>query len=241
MYQWFQCSVDEGNPLIIMQDYFLGIFEIYKQIQKGVSGKIISYFILCSITIFMQNWVVGWKYLHSVRWSVLHIPKSSLNVGRYPSWLLNQICLLDRVNYPAPAARLLPVHNLVNLKLPWVLVLYTEVIYILSESFNLIFRVGKSKMWHQLWACLVFFCVFFCLVGFFSNWTFCKWKSFMCVFSPPITTQGTYATVYKGRSKLTENLVALKEIRLEHEEGAPCTAIREGKEKWSTVFSTVCL
>lgn len=41
-------------------------------------------------------------------------------------------------------------------------------------------------------------------------------------------SQGTYATVFKGRSKLTENLVALKEIRLEHEEGAPCTAIREG-------------
>ncbi|XP_071657279.1 cyclin-dependent kinase 16-like isoform X2 [Patagioenas fasciata] len=39
--------------------------------------------------------------------------------------------------------------------------------------------------------------------------------------------EGTYATVYKGRSKLTENLVALKEIRLEQEEGAPCTAIRE--------------
>uniref|UniRef100_A0A674NMI1 cyclin-dependent kinase n=1 Tax=Takifugu rubripes TaxID=31033 RepID=A0A674NMI1_TAKRU len=39
--------------------------------------------------------------------------------------------------------------------------------------------------------------------------------------------QGTYATVFKGRSKLTENLVALKEIRLEHDEGAPCTAIRE--------------
>ncbi|KAG8232561.1 hypothetical protein J437_LFUL008699 [Ladona fulva] len=39
--------------------------------------------------------------------------------------------------------------------------------------------------------------------------------------------QGTYATVYKGRSTLTDNLVALKEIRLEHEEGAPCTAIRE--------------
>lgn len=34
--------------------------------------------------------------------------------------------------------------------------------------------------------------------------------------------------MYKGRSKLTDNLVALKEIRLEHEEGAPCTAIREG-------------
>uniref|UniRef100_A0A8C4EHZ6 cyclin-dependent kinase n=1 Tax=Dicentrarchus labrax TaxID=13489 RepID=A0A8C4EHZ6_DICLA len=42
-----------------------------------------------------------------------------------------------------------------------------------------------------------------------------------------VTTYGTYATVFKGRSKLTENLVALKEIRLEHEEGAPCTAIRE--------------
>jgi len=39
--------------------------------------------------------------------------------------------------------------------------------------------------------------------------------------------QGTYATVYKGKSRLTDNLVALKEIRLEHEEGAPCTAIRE--------------
>ncbi|XP_062969701.1 cyclin-dependent kinase 18 isoform X4 [Cynocephalus volans] len=41
--------------------------------------------------------------------------------------------------------------------------------------------------------------------------------------------EGTYATVFKGRSKLTENLVALKEIRLEHEEGAPCTAIREDR------------
>lgn len=45
----------------------------------------------------------------------------------------------------------------------------------------------------------------------------------------PVPCQGTYATVFKGRSKLTENLVALKEIRLEHEEGAPCTAIREGE------------
>jgi len=27
---------------------------------------------------------------------------------------------------------------------------------------------------------------------------------------------------------LTDTVVALKEIRLEHEEGAPCTAIREG-------------
>uniref|UniRef100_A0AAX7TLP8 mitogen-activated protein kinase n=1 Tax=Astatotilapia calliptera TaxID=8154 RepID=A0AAX7TLP8_ASTCA len=45
--------------------------------------------------------------------------------------------------------------------------------------------------------------------------------------------EGTYATVYKGRSKLTDNLVALKEIRLEHEEGAPCTAIREGTKDFS--------
>ena len=35
--------------------------------------------------------------------------------------------------------------------------------------------------------------------------------------------------MFKGKSRLTDNLVALKEIRLEHEEGAPCTAIREGR------------
>ncbi|KAH0618878.1 hypothetical protein JD844_018402, partial [Phrynosoma platyrhinos] len=50
--------------------------------------------------------------------------------------------------------------------------------------------------------------------------------------------EGTYATVFKGRSKLTKNLVALKEIRLEHEEGAPCTAIREGLESRSGFSST---
>lgn len=50
----------------------------------------------------------------------------------------------------------------------------------------------------------------------------------LLMYSIPSSSQGTYATVYKGRSKLTDNLVALKEIRLEHEEGAPCTAIREG-------------
>lgn len=65
-------------------------------------------------------------------------------------------------------------------------------------------------------------------------------RIFWCVFQKYIL-QGTYATVYKGRSKLTENLVALKEIRLEHEEGAPCTAIREGKiwslwAKWIKEF-----
>ncbi|GMT24095.1 hypothetical protein PFISCL1PPCAC_15392, partial [Pristionchus fissidentatus] len=39
--------------------------------------------------------------------------------------------------------------------------------------------------------------------------------------------EGTYATVFRGRSLLTMKFVALKEIRLEQEEGAPCTAIRE--------------
>jgi hypothetical protein len=39
--------------------------------------------------------------------------------------------------------------------------------------------------------------------------------------------EGTYATVYKGISRVNGKIVALKEIRLEHEEGAPCTAIRE--------------
>lgn len=53
-------------------------------------------------------------------------------------------------------------------------------------------------------------------------------KSLKCVSSVGcLFHQGTYATVFKGRSRLTDNLVALKEIRLEHEEGAPCTAIRE--------------
>lgn len=41
--------------------------------------------------------------------------------------------------------------------------------------------------------------------------------------------EGTYASVYKGRSLLTNRLVALKEIRLEFEEGTPCTAIRESE------------
>jgi cyclin-dependent kinase 17 len=36
--------------------------------------------------------------------------------------------------------------------------------------------------------------------------------------------EGTYATVFLGQSMLTGKSVALKEIRLEHDEGAPCTA-----------------
>lgn len=39
--------------------------------------------------------------------------------------------------------------------------------------------------------------------------------------------EGTYATVYKGKNRLTGDIVALKEIHLDNEEGAPSTAIRE--------------
>ncbi|EPQ28737.1 uncharacterized protein PFL1_06869 [Pseudozyma flocculosa PF-1] len=39
--------------------------------------------------------------------------------------------------------------------------------------------------------------------------------------------EGTYATVYKGRSRLNNEIVALKEIHLDAEEGTPSTAIRE--------------
>ncbi|XP_054168085.1 cyclin-dependent kinase 14-like isoform X2 [Oppia nitens] len=39
--------------------------------------------------------------------------------------------------------------------------------------------------------------------------------------------EGSYATVYKGYSNLTNKIVALKEIRLQVEEGTPFTAIRE--------------
>lgn len=39
--------------------------------------------------------------------------------------------------------------------------------------------------------------------------------------------EGTYATVYKGINRATNMIVALKEIKLDPEEGAPSTAIRE--------------
>ncbi|KAL9554687.1 negative regulator of the PHO system [Mucor atramentarius] len=39
--------------------------------------------------------------------------------------------------------------------------------------------------------------------------------------------EGTYATVFKGKSRITGEIVALKEIHLDAEEGAPSTAIRE--------------
>jgi serine/threonine protein kinase len=48
--------------------------------------------------------------------------------------------------------------------------------------------------------------------------------------------EGSYATVYKGISQINGRLVALKEIRLNAEEGTPFTAIREGKIKRSSKF-----
>lgn len=42
--------------------------------------------------------------------------------------------------------------------------------------------------------------------------------------------EGSYATVYKGISNVNGQLVALKEIRLNAEEGTPFTAIREGMQ-----------
>ncbi len=44
-----------------------------------------------------------------------------------------------------------------------------------------------------------------------------------------VVLQGTYATVYKGVSRLTQAMVALKVIRMEKDEGTPCTAIRESE------------
>ncbi|KAL1675502.1 kinase-like domain-containing protein [Schizophyllum commune] len=44
---------------------------------------------------------------------------------------------------------------------------------------------------------------------------------------PCLLGEGTYATVYKGRSRTTNEIVALKEIHLDAEEGTPSTAIRE--------------
>ena len=48
------------------------------------------------------------------------------------------------------------------------------------------------------------------------------------IFLPPISLSGTYGVVYKARDTGTNQIVALKKIRLEAEdEGVPSTAIRE--------------
>lgn len=49
--------------------------------------------------------------------------------------------------------------------------------------------------------------------------------------------EGSYATVYKGKSKVNGKLVALKVIRLQEEEGTPFTAIREGLARAKSVPS----
>lgn len=83
---------------------------------------------------------------------------------------------------------------------------------------------------HSLYVNMYFLLVYFVVVQQREN------------ISKLFSVQGTYATVFKGRSKLTENLVALKEIRLEHDEGAPCTAIREGMcTQTHTLYSPVLL
>ena len=48
------------------------------------------------------------------------------------------------------------------------------------------------------------------------------------VFVVVVVGAGTYGVVYKAKHKVTNELVALKKIRLENEdEGVPSTAIRE--------------
>ena len=74
-------------------------------------------------------------------------------------------------------------------------------------------------------------CVCMCVVRVYMRVCVCVCVVCVCatVVVAPHLAQGTYATVYKGRSVITDDVVALKEIRLEYEEGAPCTAIREGR------------
>ena len=81
----------------------------------------------------------------------------------------------------------------------------------------------KANIWNII-------CVFhFNFIPEFMTWAinYRKLNQIFILVINLIKLQGTYATVYKGKSRLTDTLVALKEIRLEHEEGAPCTAIRE--------------
>jgi hypothetical protein len=56
----------------------------------------------------------------------------------------------------------------------------------------------------------------------------------------------TAAAAQQGRSRVTNDIVALKEIHLDSEEGTPSTAIREIslmkelKVRWSRHFSRCC-
>ncbi|WAR10007.1 CDK14-like protein [Mya arenaria] len=70
------------------------------------------------------------------------------------------------------------------------------------------------------------------------NHSFCKKRASSYAGNPPFGRadsyqkleqlgEGSYATVYKGLVSLTDQIVALKEIRINTEEGVPFTAIRE--------------
>lgn len=53
--------------------------------------------------------------------------------------------------------------------------------------------------------------------------------------------EGTYGVVYKGRNKLTGQIVAMKKIRLEtEEEGVPSTAIRFNEFQFNKILY-VCI
>lgn len=61
-------------------------------------------------------------------------------------------------------------------------------------------------------------------IPFSGNLTFGKTEAYIKLEQ---LGEGSYATVYKGYSNLMNKIVALKEIRLQPEEGTPFTAIRE--------------
>lgn len=51
---------------------------------------------------------------------------------------------------------------------------------------------------------------------------------YISIYIVPINAKGTYGVVYKARDRVTNEVIALKKIRLEAEdEGIPSTAIRE--------------
>ena len=58
---------------------------------------------------------------------------------------------------------------------------------------------------------------------------FCQWHSYQKIEKPGSNLgEGTYGVVYKARDRQTDEIVALKRIRLEVEdEGIPSTALRE--------------
>jgi serine/threonine protein kinase len=63
---------------------------------------------------------------------------------------------------------------------------------------------------------MAYFTNSFDFVNHFSHWT------------TSLVSSGTYGVVYKAKDRITNEIIALKKIRLEAEdEGIPSTAIRE--------------